>query len=113
MPLRLCLAVTRSVSDLPLPRSFLPSILPICTAVLQWKNEICPFKVATATSSPFGLYVTYKPSAVNCIVSCKEPLSIAFHIFSVLSQDTDTNSVLVTLGLNAKLAIGPSCPLNI
>lgn len=108
--LRLCLAVIKSSSLLPLPRSFLPSIVSNCVAFLTSNTCMFPSNVATATSLPLGLYTTNKPSAVNSIVSCAEPFSSASHSRRVLSQLTEASAVLDALGLNARLHTGPSWP---
>lgn len=72
-------------------------------ALFTSKNEICPSKVATATSCPSGLKATHVPSDVSSRDSCADPFSIASQIRKVLSQDTEASTVLVIVGLNAKL----------
>lgn len=67
-PLAACLAVILSSSFLPIWRSCLPSIEPICTAFSWSQNVICPFKAATASSLPSGRKATTR-TANNLINS--------------------------------------------
>lgn len=57
-PLAACLAVILSSSFLPVLRSCLPSMEPICTAFSGSQKVICEFSVATASSAPSGRKVT-------------------------------------------------------
>lgn len=57
-PLAECLAVTLSSSFLPVLRSCLPSMEPVCTAFSGSQKVICEFSVATASSAPSGRKVT-------------------------------------------------------
>lgn len=44
-----------SVSEIPLPKSFRPSMNLLCNRFFISKNEICPSKEEAATSLPSGL----------------------------------------------------------
>lgn len=58
LPLAACLAVILSSSFLPIWRSCLPSMEPVCTAFSWSQNVIWPFKAATASSLPSGRKAT-------------------------------------------------------
>lgn len=58
LPLAACLAVILSSSFLPICRSCLPSMEPVCTALSWSQNVIWPFKAATASSLPSGRKAT-------------------------------------------------------
>lgn len=57
-PLAECLAVILSSSFLPVLRSCLPSMQPVCTAFSGSQKVIWEFRVATASSAPSGRKVT-------------------------------------------------------
>lgn len=58
LPLAACLAVILSSSFLPICRSCLPSMEPVCTAFSGSQNVIWPFNAATASSLPSGRKAT-------------------------------------------------------
>lgn len=70
LPLAACLAVILSSSFLPIWRSCLPSMEPVCTAFSWSQNVIWPFKAATASSLPSGRKATTR-TAKNLMVTVK------------------------------------------
>lgn len=72
-PLADCLAVILSSSFLPIWRSCLPSIEPVCTALSWSQNVICPFKAATASSLPSGRKATTRTAkkSINSSKCCQ------------------------------------------
>lgn len=84
LPLAACLAVILSSSFLPIWRSCLPSMEPVCTAFSWSQNVIWPFKAATASSLPSGRKATTR-TAKN-LVTIKNALRCLFKIPSYFSK---------------------------
>lgn len=73
LPLAECLAVILSSSFLPVLRSCLPSMEPVCTALSGSQKVICEFSVATASSAPSGRKVTARAREKQASGSEKDP----------------------------------------
>ena len=72
-PLAECLAVILSSSFLPVLRSCLPSMEPVCTALSGSQKVICEFSVATASSAPSGRKVTARAEKRRGIRAEEDP----------------------------------------
>lgn len=72
-PLAECLAVILSSSFLPVLRSCLPSMEPVCTAFSGSQKVICELSVATASSAPSGRKVTARAKKRRVIRARENP----------------------------------------